>query len=63
MKTAIITSKNEFGQLINKGKAILGAKMDSRADQGFYEYKFADDPKGITHCDWIFEDDIKIEEV
>jgi len=49
-----------------EGKAIVGSCMDRRDcnghKQGFYEVRPIDDLK-TTNCRWIFEDQIREEEV
>jgi hypothetical protein len=57
MKTAIIKSKNEFGQLVVEGEAVLLNKMDARQGESFYELRFIG--SNTTNCRWVDNSNIK----
>jgi hypothetical protein len=61
MKTAIVKSKNEFGQLLVEGEAVLLNKMDTRQGESFYELRFIG--SDATNCRWVDNSAIKGDEV
>lgn len=57
MKYAKIYSKNDLGQSVYKGEAVLLNCMDVQANTSFWEYKFVDGDN-TTHCDWVDNDKV-----